>query len=100
MYSLFYLLITLIKNNSSDDNKFKRINVKKIVSLNEVINKPINEVTFVVDEGTLERLKKIKFYGNESFSDKVLSGQMMVKASRSFNPVSYTHLTLPTNREV
>ena len=34
----------------------------------------------------MERLKKIKFYGNESFSDKVLSGQMMVKAGRSFNP--------------
>lgn len=45
-----------------------------------------SRVTFVIDEGTLERLKKVKFYGNESFSDKVLSGQMMVKASRSFNP--------------
>ena len=32
-----------------------------------------SRVTFVVDEGTLERLKKVKFYGNESFSDKVLS---------------------------
>ena len=32
-----------------------------------------SRVTFVVDEGALERLKKVKFFGNESFSDKVLS---------------------------
>jgi len=43
-----------------------------------------SRVTFVIDEGALERLKKIKFFGNESFSDKVLSGQMLVKASRTY----------------
>ena len=53
-------LITLTKNNSSGDNKFKRINVKKIVSLNEAINKPINEVTFVLDGlDKLDTFKKI-----------------------------------------
>jgi len=45
-----------------------------------------SRVTFVIDEGALERLKKVKFYGNESFSDKVLSAQMMVKAGRAYNP--------------
>jgi len=43
-------LITLTKSNSSEDVKFKRINVQKIISLNEVINKPINEVTFFLDD--------------------------------------------------
>ena len=44
-----------------------------------------SRVTFVVDEGVLERLNKIKFYGNESISDRLLSGQMHVKASRAYN---------------
>ena len=40
------LIITIIKNISDDDNRFKKINVKKIVSIKEVINKPIKEITF------------------------------------------------------
>ena len=54
-------LITLNKNISTDDNKFKRINVKKIVSLSDAINKPINEVTFILDDlSKLDLFKKIK----------------------------------------
>ena len=53
-------LITLTKTNSGDDNKFKRINVKKIISLNDAINKPINEVTFILDDlNKLDLFKKI-----------------------------------------
>ena len=44
------LIITIIKNISDDDNRFKKINVKKIVSLKEVINKPIKEITFNTKE--------------------------------------------------
>ena len=44
-----------------------------------------SRVTFVVDEGVLERLNKVKFFGNESISDRLLSGQMHVKASRAYN---------------
>ena len=40
------LILTLIKSTSDEQNRFKRINVQKIVSLNELINKPIQEVTF------------------------------------------------------
>lgn len=44
-----------------------------------------SRVTFVIDEGVLERLNKVKFFGNESISDRILSGQMHVKASRAYN---------------
>ena len=44
-----------------------------------------SRVTFVVDEGVLERLNRVKFFGNESISDRLLSGQMHVKASRAYN---------------
>ena len=40
------LILTLIKSISKDDNRIKRINVQKIASLKDLINKPINEVTF------------------------------------------------------
>ncbi|MDC3119956.1 DNA polymerase III subunit alpha [Candidatus Pelagibacter sp.] len=43
------LILTLIKNITDDENRFKRINVQKIASLKELFNSPINEVSFKVD---------------------------------------------------
>ena len=40
------LIITLIKNISNDENRFKRVNVQKIVSLKDLFNKPVGEITF------------------------------------------------------
>ena len=51
------LILTLSKNLSDDDNNFKRINVKKIASLNDLINKPLNEVKIFLKN--IEQLKKI-----------------------------------------
>ena len=51
------LILTLSKNISDDDNKFKRINVKKISSLNDLINKPLNEVKIFLEN--IEQLKNI-----------------------------------------
>ncbi|RPG05285.1 MAG: DNA polymerase III subunit alpha [Pelagibacteraceae bacterium TMED267] len=42
------LILTLIKNISNDENRFKRINVQKIASLKDLFNSPINEVSFEV----------------------------------------------------
>jgi DNA polymerase-3 subunit alpha len=42
------LILTLIKNISNDENRFKRINVQKIGSLKELFSSPINEVSFDV----------------------------------------------------
>ena len=38
------LLLTLNKNLSEDENRFKRINVSKIILLKELINKPITKL--------------------------------------------------------
>ena len=51
------LILTLSKNLSDDDNKFKRINVKKIASLNDLIDMPLNEVKIFLEN--IEQLKKI-----------------------------------------
>ena len=40
------LILTVIKSLSDENNRFKRINVKKIASLKDLINKPINNITF------------------------------------------------------
>jgi DNA polymerase-3 subunit alpha len=42
------LILTLVKSISSDENRFKRINVQKITSLKDLFNSPINEVSFDV----------------------------------------------------
>ena len=39
-------ILTLVKSISDSENRFKRINVQKIVSLKDLLNKPINEVKF------------------------------------------------------
>jgi DNA polymerase-3 subunit alpha len=40
------LIITLSKNISNDENRFKRINVLKIASLKNLFNKPVSSITF------------------------------------------------------
>ena len=40
------LILTLLKSFSNEVNRFKRINVQKIASLKEILDKPINEVQF------------------------------------------------------
>ena len=44
------LMLTLIKNYSDENKTQKRINVKKIVSLNEVIDSPINNIALKFDD--------------------------------------------------
>ena len=40
------LILTLVKNISKDENRFKRLNVQKIASLKDLFNSPIKDVTF------------------------------------------------------
>ena len=54
------LILTLMKNNLNDENRFKRINVRKIASLKNLYNKPITNVEILVkDEKSLEKIEKI-----------------------------------------
>ncbi len=51
------LILTLFKNISNDENRFKRINVQKIASLMDLFNSPINEILFEVKSN--DELKEI-----------------------------------------
>ncbi|MDC0518164.1 DNA polymerase III subunit alpha [Candidatus Pelagibacter sp.] len=58
------LIITLNKSISSDENKTKRINVKKIASLKDLFNSPIKEVTLnIKSENQLNEI--ITFLGKK-----------------------------------
>ncbi len=52
------LILSLIKSQSNDENRFRRINVKKVGSLKDLINKPINEATFNIK--SLNELAEIR----------------------------------------
>ena len=54
------MLLTIVKNLSDDDNRFKRINVKKISSLKNLFNKPITNIEiFLNDPKSVEKIDKI-----------------------------------------
>ena len=50
-------IITLNKNITDDNNRFKRLNVKKIVSLKDIFNKPIFEIEFKTENP--DKIKEI-----------------------------------------
>ena len=51
------LIMTLLKNISNDENRFKRINVQKIAPLKDLFNKPISEIIFNIK--TIKQIDKI-----------------------------------------
>ncbi len=54
------LILTLIKNISNDDNRFKRVNVQKVASLKDLFNSPISEVSIDVKSNTqIDEISKI-----------------------------------------
>ena len=55
-------MITLIKNYSDDSKDQKRINVKKMASLKDLIDKPIQNITFKFNE--VKDLIKLKNLSN------------------------------------
>ena len=63
------MILTLIKSISNDENRYKRINVQKIVSLKDLINKPINEVTFNLK--SLKELDEISSFLNKNGDTQV-----------------------------
>ena len=63
------LIITLTKNISDTENRFKRINVKKIASLKDLYNKPISEIEFIINEP--KQIKEISNFVKENGSTEV-----------------------------
>ena len=73
-------ILTLNKVISDDENKTKRINVRKIASLKDLFNSPIKEVTFKIN--SKEQIKTLENYLNEK-------GDTIVNISISNNSESH-----------
>ena len=71
------LIITLTKNINDEDNRFKRINVKKIVGMKNLLNSSINHVKFnLIELNKLEELsQKLPNKGGNSEVEIVLNNQ-------------------------
>ena len=71
------LIMTLNKNLNEDENRFKRINVKKIVSLKDLYNKPIFEIEFeITKQDQMKEISElIKNKGNTDVKIKFNNGK-------------------------
>ena len=75
------LILTLVKSISNEENRFKRINVQKITSLQDLLNKPINQVSF-----NLKSLKELDEV-SKILPDK---GNTLIKINMSDNNNSFS----------
>ena len=57
------LILTLLKNISNDENRFKRINVHKITSLKDLFNSSISDITFSIN--SIEEIDRISKFLNK-----------------------------------
>ena len=57
------LMITLMKTSNIDENNQRKINIKKIIPLNEVLNKPLNKLKLEIKN--IKDLEKIKNLSKE-----------------------------------
>ncbi len=64
------VMVTLMKNFSDENKNQKKINIKKIVSLKEVLNKPIDELKIKLNN--VDDLSKIKSLSTENGKTNVL----------------------------
>ena len=96
-------ILTLIKSFSDGENRFKRINVQKIASLKEVLNKPINEVTFKLkslkelDELSKFLINKGETLININLNDKNNSVDFQLKNKRNIDRKT---INLLRNKEI
>ena len=64
------LIITLIKNFSEENKNQKKINVKKIISVKDVVNKPIKEIKIKINN--INEIDKFKNLSTENGKTKVI----------------------------
>ena len=84
------LILTLLKSLSDAENRFKRINVQKIISLKDLLNKPIQEVTF--DLKSLKELNELSRFLN-------VNGDTVVKIKIS-DKNNYYNFQLKNKRNI
>ena len=96
-------MLTLIKNYNDENKTQKKINVKKMISLKELTNKPIKNITFkFFNKEDFNKLNKLSTIGGEtdvkiqlSENDKIHTFQL--KSKRKVNNQLLNTLNLNEN---
>ena len=97
------LILTLTKNISSDEDKIKRINIRKIASLKELLDSPIREITLnLTSKKQLNDIKnffdkKGKTIVNINFSENNETHKFQLKTLRNIDRKSVNILR---NKEI
>ena len=97
------LILTLTKNISADEDKIKRINVRKIASLKELLDSPIKEITLnLTSKKQLNDIKnfldeKGKTIVNINFSENNETHKFQLKTPRNIDRKSVNILR---NKEI
>jgi len=66
------LLITLMKNLSDDENRFKRINVNKLVLIKDLYNKPVRDLEINInDVNNISKLNHLEINGSTNVKLKI-----------------------------
>jgi len=65
------LLITLNKNLSNDENRFKKININKIILLKDLYNKPISKIELTLSN--INKISKINFLEKNGDTDVIFN---------------------------
>ena len=94
------VMLTLIKNYTDDNKIQKRINVKKVLSLKDVVNKPIKNIVFKFkDFKDLIKLKKLNLKDGETevkiyieSDDKSVKFQLKEKRKIDYNLLNILNL--------
>ncbi len=76
------VMITLVKNYVDESKIQKKINIRKIIAMKEVINKPVDEVKIEIKN--IEDITKINKFCLESGNTKVIIGVEADKKRMSF----------------
>ena len=73
------LLITLNKNLSDVENRFKRVNVSKIILVKDLYNKPISNLELTLNNSKqISLLNNFEIYGNTNITLKVKDNQKIL----------------------
>ena len=68
------LIITLIKNLDNDENRFRRINVKKVIDMKNLLNRPVEQIIFNLEN--VSDLDEISKKINDEKGSSVVSVQI------------------------
>ena len=95
-------VLTLQKDRAIGENTSRRINVRKILSLDDIINKPYSKVTIELNEHcNLEEIKKLLKDKGETFISLIINNKNKkiyynLKNSRKFD---FNHLKMMKTKE-